>query len=991
MYLKTLGPLSLEGSSLQRPKALLLLAYLALEGQRSRRYMAELFYRDTSDPMNNLSRALFHFRQHAPGIIDANNKNIWTNIPCDATELLNLSDAKNFEKAVGLYQGAFVMDYNLPPGEELEEWLYATREILANKARQCFLSLAEQEVKKGNLAQATLLAEKAYRLKETSELGPDDFARVYHLLKITHSPLASNLLKEAKEFDISLDIVHTNILFQTPEIPLTFIDTPHNLPLNKTSFVGREQELLEIAQKLSQNDCRLLTLHGMGGIGKSRTSIEVAYQQLQQTQFIDGVFFIALDGIRSASQIPLTISENLDIDMQGPDDVLKQVKTFIDKKKCLLILDNFEHLMEAATLPSELLASCPNLKIMVTTREVLNVDEEWVKNLEGLQYPQSKAITLEEAQDFEAIHLFTQRAKKTKLEFSPNEDNIATIIEICQLVEGVPLALELAATWVRFMTLDDIVEQIKTNLSFLANQSRNSYERHKSIRAVFEHSWKLLTPKEQEVFRKLSVFVGSFNRQAAAEVAGATLPILTSLVNKSLLRVMPNGRYSRHFLIHEFSQEKLQETPDDLVRTKEQHASYYLNFLSGNSEAILGGDQKRVLEEIEMEIDNIFVAWPLFFESKDREHLRLVINTLSEYLSVKGRAQEGINLLISALKRKESTNQKEILILGTLNKCIAWLYYDIRNIIQAQHFAEKSLDILQDSDFLHEKAWVLRLLGLIYKNQGQVTAAKECLDKELAIYQEDNNLKGMTMAMNNLGVLHTRLGQYTEAETYILQCLKIDQKLNNLLGVVNDLDSLGTVYLLTNKAIEAENVFREGLNLAKEIDHVWSFSQLLNGLGKALYLQGNIDLSKDCFQKALKHAETSNESSRLMEILTSLAMLRIDTRDFTHVESYLVRTLSLAKTLNSRADMMFTLIEATKFLIMQGHLELAKQVAEFIIKSPEAWNIAQEQAQKLLLTCKELADEPEYRSQKSPTNLSPPLAEILVEILESHIPLTVIG
>ena len=611
MKLKTLGSLQLVGTSLTQQKPLLLLAYLAIEGAKPRRYLAELFFMDNKDPLNNLSRALSTLRKISPNIIESDYKRVWTLLECDAPELIRAVETQNLESCLALYQGAFAADLNMEMGTELEEWVYSTREILAAKARTAFLMLGEVEANQGNFLQAAHLAERAYRLKEASELEPDDYGRLYNLLYAGNSPLATEVRKEAESFEIHLDLNREKAkahFSETVEVNTTEI--LHNLPPAKSSFVGRDQELIEIAQQLSKPECRLLTLHGMGGIGKSRTSLEVAYHQVRQTRgilspssssgqarverstlFIDGIFFIALDALTSADMIPSAIAEALDVDMQGLDDVLTQVKTFIGKKKLLLILDNFEHLMEGATLASDLLAACPELKIMVTSREVLKLEEEWVKDLEGLQYPPSTTMTLEEAQHFEAVKLFSQRAKKAVLEFSANEDNIATIIEICQLVEGAPLALELAATWVRVMTLSEIAKEIKSNLSFLENQNRNKNERHQSIRAVFEHSWKLLTPKEQDVFRKLAVFVGSFNRQAAAEVAGATLPVLVSLVNKSLLRVMQNGRYSRHFLIYEFSQEKLKDNSNEFTEARQHHASYYCNFLSSNSEAILGANQ----------------------------------------------------------------------------------------------------------------------------------------------------------------------------------------------------------------------------------------------------------------------------------------------------------------------------------------------------------------------------------------------------------------
>jgi AAA domain len=408
MKLQTLGGLRLAGTGFTGQKLLLLVAYLAIEGAKPRRYLAELFFMDNKDPLNNLSRALSDLRKVDAGIVEADHKRVWTTLECDSAELMKAVETQQFETCLTLYQGAFAEDLTMEMGTELEEWVYSTREILAAKARTAFFTLGETEASQGNFSRAALLAEKAYRLKEASELEPDDFARLYTLLYAGGSPLAAEVRKEAESFEIPLDLSRDKAKAQFSEKVEIVHDIPNNLPPAKTSFVGRDQELIEIAQQLAKEDCRLLTLHGMGGIGKSRTATEVAYHQLRAAKgsspsFTDGIFFIALDALTSAEMIPSAIAEALEVDMQGLDDVLTQVKTFIGGKKLLLILDNFEHLMDGATLAADLLTACPELKMLVTSREVLKLEEEWVKDLEGLQYPPSTAMTLEEAQHYEAV------------------------------------------------------------------------------------------------------------------------------------------------------------------------------------------------------------------------------------------------------------------------------------------------------------------------------------------------------------------------------------------------------------------------------------------------------------------------------------------------------------------------------------------------------------------------------------------------------------
>jgi hypothetical protein len=307
MYLHTLGGLRLEGSAFSRPKPLLLLAYLALEGSQPRGRLAELFFMDTSSPGNSLDRALSYLRE-VPDVFETANKKVWATISCDAAELLNLTDSKQFEKCLELYKGAFAaaVDYDLELSGELEEWVLSTREILGAKARQAFLTMAESEGTKGNFAQAAFLAEKAYRLKEAAELEPDDFSRLYNLLYAGNSPLATEVRKEAEGFEIPLELSREEAKAQLSEASEVTIEIPNNLPPPKTSFIGRDQELIEIAMQLAKKDCRLLTLHGMGGIGKSRLAIQAATEQLQVSNpsFKDGVYFVTLDALTSAELIP---------------------------------------------------------------------------------------------------------------------------------------------------------------------------------------------------------------------------------------------------------------------------------------------------------------------------------------------------------------------------------------------------------------------------------------------------------------------------------------------------------------------------------------------------------------------------------------------------------------------------------------------------------------------------------------------------------------
>jgi predicted ATPase len=350
------------------------------------------------------------------------------------------------------------------------------------------------------------------------------------------------------------------------------------LPTPPSPIVGRLEELAIIAANLDDDHCRILTLFGPGGTGKTRLVIEAAKQAFDRGTFPDGVFFVALDPLDDPELIPAATARALGVDLQPQESPLAQVQAAIGERAILLVLDNYEHVMDGAHLPSELVQACSGLRILVTSRERLNLEEEWVLPLPGLSLPAAGAVTAEEVGRCDAVQLFVQRAKRARMQFSLEDEEPEHVGRICRLVAGSPLGIELAASWVKMMGCDEIVREIQSSIDFLTSSSRNVTERHRSIRACFEYSWTLLSPKEQDVLGRLTAFQGSFTREAAAAVAGANLPLLTALIDKSLLQV-DGKRFESHPLLHQYAAEKLAEKPTVRAEAEERHAAYFLGYV----------------------------------------------------------------------------------------------------------------------------------------------------------------------------------------------------------------------------------------------------------------------------------------------------------------------------------------------------------------------------------------------------------------------------
>jgi predicted ATPase/transcriptional regulator with XRE-family HTH domain len=630
----------------------------------------------------------------------------------------------------------------------------------------------------------------------------------------------------------------------------------NSIPVPLMPLVGREAELSALHQMLRDPQCRLITLVGPGGIGKTRLAIEVA--RTQNTEYDGEIVFVSLAPINSVSLLVPAIADALGFKMQGSSDPGKQLLDYLFEKKWIFVLDNFEHLLEGVGLLVEMLKFSTEIKILCTSRERLNVQGEWVFYVRGLNDP-------------EAVDLFASCAHRIEADFCVNVDNRFEIEQICHLVEGLPLAIELAATWVCLLPLSEIAQEIQRNLDFLSTGRRDLPERQRSMRAVFDHSWEMLTEGEQRVLSRLSVFRGSFTREAAEQVAGASLGTLSSLLSRSLVLRTEAGRYHVHELLRQFAAGRLQMDGGEPISAPERHYAYYLAQAEAAKQDLKGPSdcQSECLGWLEREHDNLRAALAWSLDQHDGSALQLAC-ALRWFWYVHGHFHEGRDWLVKALQPAVDLRLRARALEG-----VALLLNAVGDHRTARCKAEESAALFRRLNDRRGLADALLLIGHAMLWQGEAAEAQALLNEALALYREAGDRLGVARTLSRLGSFLADWGGKRLGIEMLEESLAILQELGDTYFIGNTLVSLGIVCMGAGEFASALTYFEEALNVARETGHVWDIADALTNLGCLARILGDYESGRTYLEEALHIYKEQGFSIWRADPLCSLAEIEI--------------------------------------------------------------------------------------------------------------------
>jgi predicted ATPase len=910
MRIITLGGLALEGAAFTRPKPLMLLAYLAIEGVQERRHLAGLFWPHARDPLGSLTVALSQLRTGAPGAVQADRTHAWTRLPCDAVDLLESLQRAPAAATELEDRGPFLAGVAPPMlGVELEEWTYRTREFLALRMHRARLRRGEALAGSGRWRAAAAHAEDARPLIDLAP-EPEDLARLHTLLLAVGSDHAKHAREEALAFDLDLAATTAEArarLRGRKARGEARVVRPRPLPEPVGGLVGREHETARLADLLSEPHA-LVSVTGAAGVGKTRLALHAAHELARSEAFEGGVAFLACPTVRSPQGLPHAVADAFGIEVRPREDPLERIAAALGSRSSLLVCDAPEHLIAGAAWLSQLLTACPGLRLLVATRMRLRLDRERIVPLAGLAFPGDDAdpVALERSP---AVRYFVRHARRVRPSWRPSADELRHVGRVCHAVEGLPLGLELAATWIRVLPLEEIGSAIEEDLDLLASDAPDAAGGRRSVAAALERSWGLLAASERRVLRRLAVLRGSFTRSSASAVAGATIATLARLVDASLLRCDASGRFDRHPLLDAFARRKLTDRPDEWRTASRALADHALDLVAAAARERDGGDVAAAYRRLEDERENLWAA----FEAVDPEHredaVAQAIEVLADMFEHRGRAAEGTAFFRTWIDRwcaRRAPGRAcahALVAQARLARCTG-------AFADAELAADEALKVAARIGDERAASAAHQAMAVIALHRGAYRRAHEHAAAAVALSADDPDPRRRGSAQGNLALAAQLDGRRDEAVRGYEAALRAFREAGDELREARTATNLGLALFEEGRLPEARRVWESGLALAKRTENRRDALSLTSNLGMLHAAIGDLDAADDFDGHALRNSREAGDADQEAAALMRRAQVARRRDDPERAEAFARGAVEAA----SRGDETPRTLEALKVL-----------------------------------------------------------------------------
>jgi len=910
-------------------KSRALLAYLVIESAlpQHRARLAGLLWSDAPEKraLHNLRQALSSLRKSLRD--DARNipflliqrdtvqinhqSDIWVDViafesgltaalqPRQPGGLHSRLNLRLLQQSVTYFRGPFLDQLYLNGSPLFDEWASLKREALSQRMVQALSLLAEFHERRGEIPMARQYASQLVSLApwdETAQIQVMRFLAVEGQWSAAQAQYHHLRRYLSEQVGVEPTIEATDLFEQIRQAAARNVNLPvlqpvarHNLPAPTASLIGREEEIDAISASLADPCCHLLTVFGTGGVGKSHLALEAARWQVGS--FTDGVYFVPLVDLTADVLLPESIAEAVGFSFYGNDSTATQLLRFFSEKHLLLLLDNFEQLLplSAESLIVQILQQAPGVVLLVTSRQRLNLQEECLLPLTGLAIPLDNETP--DNQPRAALQLFASRAQRLQPGFNlDNQANRQAATMICQLLEGLPLGVEIAAAALWSHTIDEIAADLSNSLHSLENAAINASDRHRSLWAAFDVSWRLLSAEEHQLLAQLSIFRGGFEGDMAQQAYLIRPALLASLHDKSLLRRSSTGRYDLHEAIRQFAAEKLAADPALEDSAKRSHAHLLAAFLAERADRLKSAEQVQALAEIAMEWGNVRQAWNWLVTTHSATELAACAETVFNFCMMRARLQEGIELFSQAEKGLGTAPGAQAKILTYLGV----LAYRMMSTDLCEDAINRAMQLYDTIDQPADRALCCVFASGLASRQKNHERALQLCEKALEIFTTLGDSWGQSYAWFQLGLLKRRAGKFVEARQAIENGLEAARVIGDQHRQIGPINMLGDLDCQQGAYLEAQTRFEEALALSRDLDDHFNIAQGLLYLGTTHHSLGHFDLAHQCYEESLVISQEFGDLSNRVMALINLAELVLELERFPEGLTYSQQGLALA-------------------------------------------------------------------------------------------------
>lgn len=889
LIISVMGPFaaSLDGSAplgFISKKAQALLAYVAVESARphTRDELAGLLWPDFSNSSAHASlrsalanvRQVIRDKQAEPSFLlvtrDAIQFNVESRHELDAAILertpvvdtLDSAEAHRLECALEHIQGPLLAGFSMGDSPAFEEWLLLKREFYGLRLSELLCTLACYHEKRFAYVPALVHARRWVELNPWHEEAHQQVMRLLALQgKRSHAIAQFDLCRRVlrEELDVEpgeatmelAERIRRGELSNAPEVKHPLF-APHRPLRSLIPIVGRKGEIAQLIELLADPARRLITIAGAGGMGKSHLAMEIA--ALQEHNFQHGAAIVPLAGLQSPDGIPAAVAHALDLSISDHMPVATQVKDYLSGKHLLLVMDNFEHLLEGVHFVEEWLKSSRQLVILATSRVRLHLQGEQLFRLDALSFPvdiSSTSFDLRvDNERYDAITLFIQSVQRVKPHWRPiaNQTDIQHIFRICQYLHGMPLAIVLAAAWIESLSLAEIVAELERGLDILRTEQPMLPVRHRNITTVFEQSWRLLTIEEQMVFEQFSVFCSGCTRSAAESVTGATLAQLYGLTSKFFLSqsIDDHGKHAPRFFVHEllrqFAAQKLSERQQREPDPHTLHSVYYAGYLASREKDLKGRRQVEAMAEIEADAENIRAAWQWAVDHHSLDLLAQSAHALGYFYAWRGRYQEGEALFQYALSRLpapctgEAVRLRICLLRWVSHFCSLLGKSSLAAWMLQQGFSLLESDIVRGQELQIERGALLFEQG---RQEQNVERAQQCLVEACELFRTSGHRWELAACLHQLGgKFANQPGSDDLGQAFYKEALEIFLSLGDRSNACDLMADIAFSNMLRGEHAQGEALAKQALEIARELSSVVRIAKCTAALGHVMMFAG---------------------------------------------------------------------------------------------------------------------------------------------------------